>query len=176
MKQQFMIKTSFAALLLAAVGSASAASPQTSNLTVSATVAANCTIVTNAVLFGAYDTVAGTAVNATGGVSIACTKNATSTITLGLGANASGSVRQMSAGGADRLSYELYQQPGTTPGATCDYSGTPTVWGTAGSNIYTPTAAPSKASRTYNVCGQINAGQDVVAGSYSDIVVATVNF
>ena len=36
--------------------------------------------------------------------------------------------------------------------------------------------APSKAARTYNVCGTIPQGQDASAGVYNDIVVATVNF
>ena len=35
----------------------------------------------------------------------------------------------------------------------------------------------SKASRTYNVCGQMAAGQDVAVDSnYTDAVTATINF
>jgi hypothetical protein len=77
---------------------------------------------------------------------------------------------------ADLLTYELYQQPTTTPATACNYT-SPTVWGTSGANVYTPTAATTKAARTYNVCGQVAAGQDVaVDASYTDTVVASVNF
>ncbi|MFN7221590.1 MAG: spore coat protein U domain-containing protein [Burkholderiales bacterium] len=38
------------------------------------------------------------------------------------------------------------------------------------------TAAPSIASRSYNVCAQIAPGQDVSVGSYTDTVVVTVTF
>lgn len=72
---------------LVAVQPAHAAGSATSNLAVSASIAANCTISTTAVAFGAYDPVvanAATALNATGGVTIGCTKGSAPTITLGL--------------------------------------------------------------------------------------------
>ena len=170
-----MLKSSIVAALVFAATGASAATA-TSNLSVTATVAANCTISTAPVAFGsAYDTVAGTAVNATGTVTIACTKNATSTISLGLGANASGSTRRMKDAGTTFLSYELYQQPTTVPGTACNYTGAQ-IWGTVGAAIYTPAAAPSTTARAYNVCGQITGGQDVPAATYSDTVLATVTF
>ncbi|HEX8011318.1 MAG TPA: spore coat protein U domain-containing protein, partial [Casimicrobiaceae bacterium] len=75
----------------------------------------------------------------------------------------------------DLLGYELYQPPNTTPGTACSFPGTQ-VWGSSGAAIFTPTAPSSKASRTYNVCGTVAAGQDVAVGSYQDTVVATVNF
>ncbi|HUH93755.1 MAG TPA: spore coat U domain-containing protein [Casimicrobiaceae bacterium] len=176
--------TSLALASLFGIGIASLAAPavaanQTANLAVSASVTANCTISTSAVAFGAYDPVvanAATALNATGSVTIACTKGSAPTITLGLGGNASGSQRNMKLGsGSDLLAYELYQPPSTTPATACSFPGT-TVWGTSGSNIFTPTSPGSKAARTYNVCGTVAAGQDVSVGSYTDTVVATVNF
>src|SRR5947207_1580417 len=152
----------------------------TSNIAVTASVTANCTISTTAVAFGAYDPVvanASTALNGNGSVSIACTKGSAPNITLDLGANASGSQRNMlvTGGGTDVLAYQLYQPPSTTPSTTCSFPGSQ-VWGTAGSAIFTPTAPTSKAGRTYNVCGTISGGQDVAVGSYQDTVVATVNF
>jgi hypothetical protein len=77
--------------------------------------------------------------------------------------------------GTNFMNYELYQPPTTVPGAACSYAA-PVRWGTAGAQIFTPGAAPSKAARTYNVCGQITAGQDLGAATFNDSVVATVNF
>jgi len=167
-----------AAVSLCAAASAFADS-ETANLAVSASVAANCTISTSGVAFGAYDPIganAAAALTTSGSVTIACTKGTASTITLGQGNNYSGGRRM--AGGGDFLTYELYQPTNTNPGAgsTCSYVG-PTVWGTTGGQIFTPTVATSKAARSYKVCGSVPAGQDPsVAANYTDTVVATVNF
>ncbi len=177
-----MRKTFFAALAiaLAAVAPAALAGSATSNLGVSASVAANCTITTAPVAFGAYDPVVTNApnpLNNNGSVTITCTKGSAPNVGLGLGSHASGTTRRMQGGtSGDFLTYELYQPPNTTPGTACTYPGT-TVWGTAGANLFTPTVPTSKASRLYNVCGTVGAGQDVAAdASYTDTVVATVNF
>ena len=165
-------------LSLVAAGSASAGSA-TANLAVSASVSANCTISTSPVAFGAYDPIVANAamdLTASGLVTIACTKGSAPNITLGQGSNYSAGRRM--AGGASFLNYELYQPSNTNPdaGSTCVYT-TPTVWGTVGAQIFTPTAAGSKVARAYKVCGSVPQGQDPgVAASYTDTVVATVNF
>jgi spore coat protein U-like protein len=150
------------------------------NLSVTASVAANCTISTSAVAFGPYDPIvtnAATALNGNGSVTIACTKGSAPAITLDLGANAVATQRNMkiTGGGSDVLGYQLFQPPNTTPGTACTFPGS-TVWGTSVAQTFTPTSPASKASRTYNVCGTVSAGQDVNVGSYQDTVVATVNF
>jgi len=153
-----------------------AAGSQPANLAVSASVASNCTISTVAVAFGAYDPIvtnAATALAGTGSITIACTKASVPTLKLDLGATPAGSVRQM-ANGAERLPYELYQPPTNVAGVAC--GALTTVWGTAGANILTTVAAPSKAARTYNVCGTIPPGADVGVGAYADTVIATVTF
>jgi spore coat protein U-like protein len=159
------------------VGTPASAGNATSNLPVSATVTANCTISTSAVAFGSYDPVsanASTALPGNGSVTIACTKGSAPNITLDLGSNPTGSTRRMKAG-AEFLTYELYQPANTTPNTAC--TGTETqVWGTTGAAIFTPTSPGSKAGRTYNVCGTVAPGQDVSVGTYNDTVVATVNF
>jgi spore coat protein U-like protein len=155
-----------ALLVMAAAGGASAATA-TANLAVSATVTNNCTISTAPLAFGSYDPVAANAasnLDGTGTVIVACTKGTAATIGLGLGSNASGSTRRLTDG-ANYLTYELYQD---APRAT--------VWGNAGADLYSPGAAPSKASRNFTVYGRVPANQDVPSGNYSDTVVATVNF
>lgn len=147
------------------------AATQTSNLSVSATVAANCTISTAAVAFGAYDPVvtnASTALAATGTVTTTCTSGASATILLGQGANAAtGStdavpVRRMISG-TNLLSYQLYSDTGRT-----------TVWGNdATSDVPTTGTGAAVATTVY---GSVTAGQNVPSGSYTDTVVATVSF
>jgi spore coat protein U-like protein len=178
------------AIAVAATALVGAAAPAlagsaTSNLSVTATVAQNCAITTSAVAFGTYDPVsthnaAGVDLNGTGAVSVTCTKNSTGvTITLGLGSHASGSVRRLLGGtNAELLTYELYHASATTPAAVCTFPGT-TVWGTAGGAIFTPTGISgwgASSAKSFNVCGTVTKAQDVSADSYTDIVVATVNF
>ncbi len=172
------IASLFGAAILVSAPAFAGSTP--ANLTVTASVTANCTISTSAVAFGAYDPVsanASTDLNGNGSVSIACTKGSAPNITLDLGSNASGSQRNMkiTGGGSDVLGYELYQPPNTTPNTACTFPGSQ-VWGTSGSAIFTPTAPASKTARTYRVCGTVAQGQDVSVGSYQDTVVATVNF
>ena len=161
-----------AAAVAAMIGITGAAAPvfaaSSTNLGVSATVINNCLISTSALAFGSYDPVVGNSaadLDGTGVVSVACTKGVSPTIALGLGSNASGSTRRMGDGSGNFLSYELYQETGRV-----------TVWGTTGGALLSPSAAPSKAARDFTVYGRVTAGQDATAGSYTDTVVATVNF
>lgn len=137
------------------------------DLAATATVLNNCSITTAALAFGPYDPVvanASTNLDGTGRVSIACTKGSTATVALGSGSNSSGSSRRLTDGNSNYLAYELYQD-----------SGRSTVWN-GGSGTLTPAPAPSKVARDFTVYGRIVGNQDVPAGSYSDTVVATVNF
>lgn len=137
------------------------------NLAVSAAVAKNCTITTTPLAFGAYDPIVTNAtapLDGTGGVVVTCPKGATATIGLGLGANASGAIRRMVLG-TDFLTYELYKD--VAGGA---------IWGDEGADLLSPVAAPSKAARTFTVYGRVAPGQDVAAGTFTDTVIATVNF
>ena len=156
------------AIVAAASSTPASAATATANLGVSATVTINCTISTAALAFGSYDPVvahASTNLDGAGTVTVACTKGAPSTIGLGLGSNASGSTRRMTDGSSNYLTYELYSDAGRT-----------TVWTDSGAGLYSPGVAPSKAARNFTVFGRVTSNQDVTAGSYSDTVVATVNF
>jgi spore coat protein U-like protein len=163
--------TAASALFLVA-SSATQAGTATSNLSVTATVSANCTIATTAVAFGAYDPIVTNATNpldGTGTVSVTCTNGSDATITLDQGSNAaSGSsdttpLRQMKDGATDVLAYFLYQDTGRT-----------TVWGnTAPTGV---AVVGTGAVDNVTVYGAVTAGQNVPAASYSDTVVATVTF
>ena len=143
------------------------AATATASMPVSATVSNNCTITTNPIAFGGYDPIvthASANLDAAGAVIIACTKGAVTTLGLDTGANASAGARQLASSG-NVLAYELYQD-----------SSRSTVWGNSGGALVNSGTAPSKDARTFPVYGRITAGQDVPAGSYTDSVVATVNF
>jgi spore coat protein U-like protein len=143
----------------------SAAGSTSSNLAVSATVTANCTIATSPVAFGTYDAMGTSEVTATGGVTVNCTKSASATVSLGTGLYASGAVRNMKTGttGTDSLAYELYQENAHN-----------TIWNTT--NLQSYVSSSKSTAKNWPVYGRIAAGQDVSAGTYGDTVVATVNF
>lgn len=137
------------------------------NLTVSTSVVANCTITTTAVTFPAYDPVVTNTTNpddsTAGMVTIACTKGTGTSISLGLGANVSGTQPRMKGPGAsDYLNYTLYSDTGRA-----------TTWSGVTRTI---TPALSKAPQDFQVYGRIPGGQDTSAGTYTDTVVATVVF
>jgi spore coat protein U-like protein len=162
-------------VILLAIGAASSttdAATATSNLSVTASVSANCSISTAPVAFGAYDPVtanATTALSGTGTVNVTCTNGASTTVTLGQGANANGGstdaapARRLSDGATDFLTYSLFQDAGHT-----------TVWGnTAGTGVANTGTGAQVALTVY---GSVAAGQNVPSGNYSDTVVATVTF
>ncbi|MGC4089838.1 MAG: spore coat U domain-containing protein [Polyangiaceae bacterium] len=143
------------------------------NLSVSASVGASCSISTSALAFGAYDPVvanSSTALDGTGGVIVTCTNGASTTVTLGQGSNANtGStdaapLRRMRDGATSNyLSYTIFQD-----------SGHNTAWGntTPTGLAYTGTGS----STTLSVYGRVAAAQNVPAGTYTDVVVATITF
>lgn len=149
-------------------------------LTAQAQVSAACTIGAGSVAFGNYDPVsvnASTALRAAGTVTVRCTKSAASVnVTLGLGQHATGTTRRMAkSGGTDFMSYELYQPSSNAPLSPCGTLAQ--VWGSSGSAVFNVVSpVPDNTSRTYYVCGQIPAGQDVAIGDYTDTVLATINF
>jgi spore coat protein U-like protein len=166
MNRTARVATIFGGLVLGMAAPA-LAQTATANLSVTATVAKNCSITTTPVAFGSYDPVvanATTPLDGSGSVVVTCTKGAGTRIDLGLGSNAAASVRRM-LGGADLLTYELYTDTGRS-----------TVWGSGAGAGQTIAAAPNKNPRTFTVYGRVPAGQDVGAASYADTVVATINF
>jgi spore coat protein U-like protein len=171
-----MLLMSASGLSLGARAAGSASTP----IPVSASVAQVCSISTTASLvFGPYDPIganASAALNATGQVSVSCTKGA-SGLKLGMdnGAHVAGNQRTMVGKVASNtLNYNIFQPP-ATPGAACASPGT-VAWTNEDSGTLTVTAAGGKAARLYNVCGTIPGGQDAAVDTYSDVVNATINF
>jgi spore coat protein U-like protein len=167
--------------LAALIGTAAAfaaacayAAQATSQFQVTATVNANCTLGSTNVAFAPYDPLGTGNIQATGTLTLTCVKG-TAPISIDLDNGVSGT-RQMAGaapGNTDVITYELYKPTSNAAGAACAYTA---VWGTGATNGLVPTAAPSKAPRTYNICGQAALGQDVSADSYSQTITATVNF
>ena len=154
-------------MLMLATASPAAAATATSSLNVNATVTANCTVSTSALGFGSVNTIGGSNIDGTGGLSITCTNGTEWSAAAGVGAGSGASFtgRRMTSG-ANQLGYNLY-----TSGA---YS---TVWGdgTASTGLLTGTGSGSAQSIT--VYGRVSSGQTgVPAGSYADTVAITVTY
>lgn len=140
------------------------AAADTANLAITAAVISNCTITAGSVAFGNYDPVDAndtTDLDATGTVTVRCTKGTSATVGLGNGLNHNGT-RRMSDGGGEFLNYELYSD---APGGT--------VWTDAATVAY---AAADRSPEDLTVYGRVPSAQDAAAGSYSDTVVATITF
>jgi spore coat protein U-like protein len=167
---RFLLAAAVAAHAFAGVAAAQS-SPQTANLSVTASVAANCTVSTSPVNFGSYNPLSAATVTATGQVLLRCTRGTIPAVALDNGGNAAGGQRRMANGG-EFLAYNLMRPTGNDAGDACPAAGAGTSW----SSAFTLTSAPSSAQRTFNVCGQLPGAQDVPAGTYTDTVVATVTF
>ncbi|UPG92138.1 spore coat U domain-containing protein [Luteibacter aegosomaticola] len=166
-----LLKSGLVAATLLAAGGAASAGTATSNLDVSATVAASCTIdATGGLAFGTYDPVVtnkATALDGQGTINTVCTNGATAVVTLDEGSHADDAstpaapVRRMLAGTNQFLSYNLY---------TDNAHGT--VWnGTTGQDV---TGSGDNVATT--VYGSIPAGQNASANTYNDTVKATITF
>lgn len=135
---------------------------RTTTFTATAVVAGDCTIEPATLAFGAYDPLVGTPRDATGTLSIACTRGTPYTVALDAGAHAAGGTRRMAGPGGGLLQYELYSDvariapwaPSTLVGDT----------------------AQTAAAIAVPVYGRIPPGQLVQAGDYTDVVQSTVNF
>ena len=164
-----------AAVAMVLGGSAMSTWATTGNTTfnVTATVVNNCTIGSTNIAFGNYDPTNATALTAQGSVTAKCTKGDAVSVGLNQGTNpAPGSTaavpaRQMTDG-ADKLPYHIYiAATGTTEWGT----------GTVGTNEpAAQTSASVNTALTFTTYGSLPAGADVLAGSYSDTVIATVTF
>lgn len=166
-----LIKLTVASAAVLASFSAAAAT-QTGTMGVTASVGSNCVVSTTPIAFGVYDPAAVPPLNGTGTVALVCTTGATPAIAVDLGTNASAGQRRLTSG-ANTLNYNVFRPATNAATAACAYT---TAYDTVAPG-FALTAAPSTASRSYNICGQIPAGQSGTAtGSYTDTLTVTVTF
>ena len=175
-----------AAALTVSFSGPAAAGSATANLNVSALVSGSCTITGGSLAFGYYDptvtnAAAGVDLNAptsTGSIQVNCVTGSPSvSIGLGNGLNYTTTRRMLGTLVGNYMNYQLYLPPSTTPGTTCTYPGA-TIWGTtAGTDTLDPANTTWDGTvKTFYVCGTVPKGQTVAADTYTDTVVATVNF
>jgi spore coat protein U-like protein len=154
-----------AAAALALPGAAHAGT-QSTNMGVSATVTANCSITVGNVAFGNVNSLGGNH-DATGSVTVNCTNGAPWSVTAdaGTGASATMATRRMTLG-ANTLNYSLFVD-----------SGYATVWGDGTSSTAAITGTGTGAAQTRTVYGRIPAGQTGArTGGYSDVISVTVTY
>lgn len=128
---------------------------------------AACTISTTAVNFGAYNVFQATPDDADGQVTFRCTTfELVVRIEFDRGGAPSFSPRQMRQG-SEILNYNLYRDASRS-----------TIWGdgSGGTQRYEQFFVFANQNINLTVYGRIPAGQDVSAGTYTNIVTATISF
>lgn len=135
----------------------------TANMTVTANVAASCTVSTGNMVFGAYS---GSLVTTTATITATCTNGTTYNIGLsaGNGAGATVAARKMTkVADTPTLNYTILKPDDTNN------------WGnTVGTDTLAGTGNGSAQNLTAN--GKIPASQTSAVGSYTDTVVVTITF
>ena len=171
MRDVFAARLAKAALILAgstaALALPTAAQAQTADLTVNATVTANCTVSTTALDFGNVNTLSGADVDGTGGVTVTCTNGTdwSAAADAGNGSGATLADRRMTGGG-NLLSYSLFIDAART-----------TVWGDGTGTTATVDDTGTGLAQNFTVYGRVGAGQTgVPAGGYTDTVGVTVTY
>lgn len=138
------------------------------NIAVYASVVANCTITATSIGFASYDPVGNQAtanLDAQGSLTVACTKGVNPSVGLDNGVNGTTDLVRRLAGNGAFLTYELYKEESRI-----------TPWRNSGTGLLSLGTAPSKTARSFPVYARLPGGQDVPAGTYTDTIVATVNF
>lgn len=132
--------------------------------------AANCTIRTLVgVSFGAYNVFAAAPLTSTGSVSIRCVGIGAGlspvSVLLSPGVSGSYQPRKMARSG-ETLNYNLFLDPNGGQ-----------IWGdgTSGTQFYRAMVS-NNSPVNLTIFGRVPPGQDVAVGTYSDIIVLTVNF
>ena len=157
MKRVLVIAVVAVCFVLVLGGSAWAQSPATSNLGVSASVAASCRILSvSNIAFGAYDPTSPTNLDAAGSMQFRCVKQTAYKAFIA-------GTRTMAGSGSDTISFQLYSDSGRTAAFPSDHSGSAVT-------------ATSNAAVDTSIYGRVPAQQDVGVDSYSTTLTATVEY
>lgn len=149
------------------LASAATAATASSSLNVSANVTANCTVSTSPVAFGNVNTLSGTNVDGTGGITVTCTNGTDWSAAAGIGGGTGATLasRKMSSG-SDLLSYGLFIDSART-----------TVWGDGTGSTDEIGDTGTGSAQNVPIYGRVGSGQtSAPAGSYSDVVAVTVTY
>jgi spore coat protein U-like protein len=153
---------------IATAGSVPAiAGTTSSNIAVTATVNAQCTVTTGAVAFGTYNPLTATDNDATGSLNVTCTNGTAWTAAAGIGTGTGATLasRKMKSG-SNLLDYVLYTDSGRT-----------TVWGDGTSSTATVGATGTGSAQSTTIYGRLPGGQSSApVGSYADTVAVTIAF
>jgi spore coat protein U-like protein len=132
--------------------------------------AAACIVTAPNLSFGPYDGLSGAPATTSANIVVSCDESPAATVTILLGPSAvSGGFfprRMRQDAGSDLLSYNFYADPGASA-----------VWGdgSGGTAIRSDRVLKNK-PWTVTIYGRVPPGQDVAAGSYSDLLTITINF
>lgn len=149
------------AVALATVPVFASAADVNSSFIVRATVVPACSVTATDVTVASYDPNAAAPTTATSTVNVTCTKGTTFHTTL-----SSANKFLLTGAGTDTLSYQIFQGAGTTG----------TVWANATTSNQLDGTAKNKNATPFTATIAIDAGQDVLAGTYSDTVTVNVNY
>ncbi|MDQ6799485.1 MAG: spore coat U domain-containing protein [Acidobacteriota bacterium] len=162
-------QTALIALLLLTAVSGLADGRATLKIDVTALVTPNCRMTLTPLTFGNYDPLGSNAsqqLDATATLSLTCTRNSIATIAIDQGQNpAGGNLTRRLAAGDQRLDYEIYRDAARTE-----------TWSVGTNAVRYVSAAGVSSTNQLMVYGRIPSGQEVAAGSYNDVVTATVDF
>ena len=116
--------------------------------------------------FGSYDVLSGSPDDISGSITYKCLVSLTITIDISTGSSMTYAARTMTRAGGGTLSYNLFADVGRTQ-----------VWGNgAGGTFHYGPFIGVLVDLAIPVFGRIPARQDAMVGSYSDIVVVTLNY
>jgi spore coat protein U-like protein len=131
--------------------------------------AGSCTIDTRPLNFGTYDALATRDTDALGEVMYTCSRKIGSVLNVRINVSrgGSGSFDRRMASGAEQLSYNLYLD--------ADHR---KVWGdgSSGTDYYFNPSPPNNTRVTVPAYGRLFGMQDVMAGTYTDILQVTILF
>ena len=163
---KFFNKLAFVATVALVTGtgiSAQAAGTQSATMSLTTEVVANCTITADALTVSGYDPVVAHKTanfDQQSNVNVTCTNGSPVTITLNDGQNDG---RQLKFGTDKYLDYELYSNDTRTA-----------VWGNT--DLTGVKTTGTGLAQEFPVYMRVTAGQNVPAGTYTDVVTAVVTF